>query len=192
MRFNFFDKFMLVLILLGMIALSALCIAASMGFVTFEMIAYPISIITNGLIGNRLILGGAGVVLLAVALRLFVAMGKKREVKANTAAAPTSAVMLSGENGTAYISIAAIDQLVQRHCRANAKVKECESVVVPVQEPGSGVSIRLKLSVAAETVVPELSGSLQQSLKQYVESLSGVNVNVVDILIVPTQQAKAL
>lgn len=191
MRFNFFDKFMLVLILLGMIALSALCIAMSMGFVTFEMIAYPISIITNGLIGNRLILGGAGVVLLAVALRLFVAMGKKREVKAS-AAAPTSAVMLSGENGTAYISIAAIDQLVQRHCRANAKVKECESVVIPVQEPGSGISIRLKLSVAPETVVPELSSSLQQSLKQYVESLSGVNVNAVDILIVPTQPAKAL
>ncbi len=192
MRFNFFDKFMLVLILLGMIALSALCIAMSMGLVTFEMVVYPISIITNGLIGNRLILGGAGVVLLAVAFRLFVAMGKKREVKAAAAATPTSAVMLSGENGTAYISIAAIDQLVQRHCRANAKVKECESLVVAAQEPCTGVNIRLKLSVAPETVVPELSGSLQQSLKQYVESLSGVTVNAVDILIVPTQQAKAL
>lgn len=76
MRFNIFDKFLLVLLLLCVIALSALCVATAMGFVTFDMITAPIEVITNGLIGNRLILGGGGVVLLAIAFRLFVAMGK--------------------------------------------------------------------------------------------------------------------
>lgn len=187
MKFNFFDKFMLVLILLSMIALSALCIGTSMGFISYEMITGPIAIITNGLIGNRLILGAAGVILLAVALRLFVAMGKKKAYQPAAAPAASSAVMLSGDNGTAYISIAAIDQLVQRHCRANAKIKDCESNVIAAQDPDKGVSIKLKLSVAAETVAPELSANLQQSLKQYIESLSGVNVNTVDIMIIPTQ-----
>ena len=164
MRFNIFDKFLLVLLLLCVIALSALCVATAMGFVTFDMITAP-----NGLIGNRLILGGGGVVLLAIAFRLFVAMGKKRDAKNAAAPMPTSTMIMSGDNGTAYMTITAIDSLVQRHCRANAKVKECDSVVVPAGESASGISIKLKLSVAPDTVIPELSANLQQSLKEYIE-----------------------
>ena len=47
MRFNIFDKFLLVLLLLCVIALSALCVATAMGFVTFDMITAPIEVITN-------------------------------------------------------------------------------------------------------------------------------------------------
>lgn len=114
MRFNIFDKFLLVLLLLCVIALSALCVATAMGFVTFDMITAPIEVITNGLIGNRLILGGGGVVLLAIAFRLFVAMGKKRDAKNAAAPMPTSTMIMSGDNGTAYMTITAIDSLVQR------------------------------------------------------------------------------
>lgn len=113
MRFNIFDKFLLVLLLLCVIALSALCVATAMGFVTFDMITAPIEVITNGLIGNRLILGGGGVVLLAIAFRLFVAMGKKRDAGNAAASAPTSTMIMSGDNGTAYMTITAIDSLVQ-------------------------------------------------------------------------------
>ena len=187
MRFNIFDKLLLVLLLLCVIALSALCVATAMGFVTFDMITAPIEVITNGLIGNRLILGGGGVVLLAIAFRLFVAMGKKRDAKSAAAPMPTSTMIMSGDNGTA-----AIDSLVQRHCRANAKVKECDSVVVPAGESASGISIKLKLSVAPDTVIPELSANLQQSLKEYIETLCGVSVNAIDILIVPTQPPKSI
>ena len=192
MRFNIFDKFLLVLLLLCVIALSALCVATAMGFVTLDMIVAPIEVITNGLIGNRLILGGGGVVLLAIAFRLFVAMGKKRDAKNAAAPMPTSTMIMSGDNGTAYMTITAIDSLVQRHCRANAKVRECESVVVPAGESASGISIKLKLSVAPDTVIPELSANLQQSLKEYIETLCGVSVNAIDILIVPTQPPKSI
>lgn len=192
MKFNLFDKFLLVLLLLCAIALSALCVAAAMGFVTYEMIVAPIAIVTNGLIANKLILGAMGVVLLAVSLRLFVAMGKKKDANKAASNAPTSTMIMNGENGTAYITISAIDALVQRHCRSNAKVRECESVIVPASEPASGVSIRLKLSVAPDTVIPELSAKLQQSLKEYIETLCGVSVNATDILIVPAQQPKSM
>lgn len=191
MRFNIFDKFLLVLLLLCVIALSALCVATAMGFVTFDMITAPIEVITNGLIGNRLILGGGGVVLLAIAFRLFVAMGKKRDAKSAAAPMPTSTMIMSGDNGTAYMTISAIDSLVQRHCRANAKVKECDSVVA-AGESASSISIKLKLSVAPDTVIPELSANLQQSLKEYIETLCGVSVNAIDILIVPTQPPKSI
>lgn len=188
MRFNFFDKFLLVLLLLCVIALSALCVATAMGFVSYEMIVTPIQIVTNGLIVNKLILGAIGVVLLAIALRLFVAMGRKRTTKGAAAPMPTSTMVMSGDNGSAYISIAAIDSLVQRHCRANAKVKECESAVLPASDPSSGISIKLRLGVSPDAVIPELSANLQKSLKEYIESLCGVAVNAIDILIVPVQQ----
>ena len=48
------------MLLLAAIALSALCIAAAMDFVSYDMIVAPIAVITNGIIGNRLILGAAG------------------------------------------------------------------------------------------------------------------------------------
>ena len=105
---------------------------------------------------------------------------------------PTSTMLKSGDNGTAYMTITAIDSQVQRHCRANAKVKECDSVVVPAGESASGISIKLKLSVAPDTVIPELSANLQQSLKEYIETLCGVSVNAIDILIVPTQPPKSI
>ena len=181
MKFTLFDKFLLVLLLLAAIALSALCIAAAMDFVSYDMIAAPIAVITNGIIGNRLILGAAGVLLLTIALRLFVAMGKKRQPQ--MAPAPTSTLLLSNDNGTAYITIAAIDSLVQRHCCANGKIRECESL-----EPNTGVCIKLRLSVTPETVIPELTASLQQSLKEYIQGVCGVTVNSVDILILPMQQ----
>lgn len=38
MKFTLFDKFLLVLLLLAAIALSALCIAAAMDFVSYDMI----------------------------------------------------------------------------------------------------------------------------------------------------------
>lgn len=188
MKFTLFDKFLLVLLLLAAIALSALCIATAMDFVSYDMIVAPIAVITNGIIGNRLILGAAGVVLLTIALRLFVAMGKKRQPQ--MAPAPTSTLLLSNDNGTAYITIAAIDSLVQRHCCANGKIRECESLVAPAQEPNTGVCIKLRLSVTPETVIPELTASLQQSLKEYIQGVCGVSVNSVDILILPMQQPR--
>ena len=71
-------------------------------------------------------------------------------------------------------------------------MRDCESVVVPAGESASGISIKLKLSVAPDTVIPELSANLQQSLKEYIETLCGVSVNAIDILIVPTQPPKSI
>ena len=51
--------------------------------------------------------------------------------------------------------------------------------------PGAGLSY-------SDTVIPELSANLQQSLKEYIETLCGVSVNAIDILIVPTQPPKSI
>jgi uncharacterized alkaline shock family protein YloU len=77
---------------------------------------------------------------------------------------------------------------VQRHCRANQRIKECESNVIATP---SGIAVSLKLQVAPDTVIPELSAQLQKSLKEYMETISGITVTGVDILILPLSQPKA-
>ncbi len=190
MKFRWIDKFLLVLLLLFTIGLSALLIGTAMTLVTQDMLVNGVEIMTNGMIENQLILGAIGLVLLVIALRLFIAMGKRKATK-EPVKQPTSTLLLAGDNGTAYIALSAVDALVQRHCRANQKIRECESAVNAATAPGGGVNISLKLSVLPDTVIPELTASLQQSLKAYIENVCGIAVVSVDILVIPMQQPKA-
>ena len=190
MKFRFIDKFLLVLLLLFTLALSALSIGTAMNLVTQGMLVHGVMVMTNGMIENKLILAAIGIVLLIFALRLFIAMGKKKDRE--PAKQPASAaLLLAGENGTAYITLSAVDSLVQRHCRANQKIRECESAVTARPAPEGGVSISLRISVLPDTVIPELSAALQQSLKEYIQSVCGIQVISVDIMVLPMQQPKA-
>lgn len=186
MKFKLIDKFVLVLLLLMTLALSAMFLALAVNFIPARIIEMVGRIALNGALVNRLIFAAVGIVLLVFALQLFIAMFRRESSPRDKA--PTSALLAAGENGTAYISVSAIDALVQRHCRANQRIKECESTIISMQ---SGVSVSLRLQVLPDTVIPELTAQLQQSLKEYVETISGIMVTGVDILILPLAQPKA-
>lgn len=185
MKFRLIDKLLLVLLLLFVVALSALCLGVAMDFIDGAPIQRYVGIVTNGLAVNRLIMGGAGLLFLILAMRLFIAMGRRESAPREKA--PTTALLCAGENGTAYITLAALDSLVQRHCRANQRIKECESSVFSMP---NGVGISLKLQVLPDTVIPELSAQLQASLKEYIQTISGISVTGVDILILPLVMPK--
>lgn len=184
MKFRWIDKLLLVLVLFIIIALAALSIGVAMSLITAEHIYGVVGILTNGLIENRLILGGIGLVLLVFAFRLFIAMGKRKEAKAASQAKPTSALIESGDIGAASVSLQAVDSMVQRHCRANQKVKECESNIVVIEN--NAIAIGVKIVAANETVLPEFTKALQESLKNYIETYCGLTVRNVDVLIVST------
>ncbi|MBE5785706.1 MAG: hypothetical protein E7330_07920 [Clostridiales bacterium] len=186
MKFRWIDKLLLVLVLFIIIALAALSIGVAMSLITAESIVMVVEILTNGLIENRLILGGIGLVLLVFAFRLFIAMGKRKAAKATPQAKPTSALIQAGDNGAASVSLQAVDAMVQRHCRANQKVKECESNIVVLET--NAVAVGVKLVVANETVLPEFTNALQESLKTYIETYCGIVVRNVDVLIISAPQ----
>ena len=70
--------------------------------------------------------------------------------------------------------------MVQRHCRAQARVRDCYSTVRAAED---GVSIGIRLHVLPDTDAVKLTEELQQSLKTYIESLTGVHVRSTDILV---------
>jgi len=175
MRLKLIDRLLLVLLTLFVIALAAGCFAVALQLVpqaaldelVRRVYAYPV---------NAIILGVAGLLLLALAIKLLFA----RE-GAKTPPQPQAALVKAGENGSVFISLEALNAMVQKHCRANARVRDCESHVCVVP---AGVSIRLKLAAMPDTTLPELTQELQTTLKEYIQSLSGIAVAEIAIMIV--------
>ena len=89
--------------------------------------------------------------------------------------------MRKSDIGGTYIALSAIDTMVQKHCRQQSKVRDCVSSLRTTEN--GGVAISLKLAVLPDTDVVALTDELQKSLKEYIESLTGVNVSEVSILV---------
>lgn len=189
MKPSFFDRFLLVVCALLGIAAGVAVLLVSVGIFSLDVArtmvdGYAAQI---GALNFRLLLGAVGLVVFLVSLRLIIGFNKtpKSERKEPVA---TAATVGGGDYGTIQITLAAVDTMVQRHCRANSKVREATSVVSTRE---GGVAISLKLVLLSDANVPEVTKDLQKSLKEYIEGLTGIPVNDISIMVVsaPAQQA---
>lgn len=187
MKPSYFDRFLLdICALLGIAAGIALLLVAA-GVFSLEAArlmvdAYAAQV---GSLNFRLLIGCVGLLVFLVSLRLIIGFNKRNAQKEPVA---TAATIATGDYGTVQISLAAIDAMVQRHCRANSKVREATSVV---STRDAGVAISLKLVLLSDVNVPEVTAELQKSLKEYIEGLTGIVVNDISIMVIsaPSQQA---
>ena len=174
MKIKLVDRILLVLILIIVLIVSLAVLLTAVRLVPqyiFSRIAeWPYTDFTNSLI-----LGVTSILLLIIALRLLFGGKQQPETK------PNYTLVKSNEHGSVFITLPAIDSMVQKHCRANSNIRECISNVCPVKD---GVTIILKLSLLPDTNVPELTSLLQKELKEYIESLSGILVQEIGILII--------
>ncbi|MDP3446577.1 MAG: alkaline shock response membrane anchor protein AmaP [Eubacteriales bacterium] len=174
MKLKFFDRFLLGILLIAAILVSFLIIGIAANLIQEEMV--------NGFISlfymfrqNALILAGSGLLLLLISIKLlFAGRGKKGDVR------PASALMKQTELGGTYVALEAIDSMVQKHCRAVSRVKDVHTTL---QSAETGITIGIRLCVLPDTDVVTLSGELQKSLKETVESLTGIQVNEIGVLV---------
>ncbi len=188
MKPSYFDRFLLVICaLLGMVAGLALLLVAA-GFFSLEAARLMVDAYAAqaGSLNFRLLVGCVGLLVFLVSLRLIIGFNKRSKAQKEPAA--TAATIATGDYGTVQISLAAIDTMVQRHCRANNKVRETTSMV---STRDGGVAISLKLVLLSDANVPEVTAELQKSLKEYIEGLTGIVVNDISIMVIsaPSQQA---
>ena len=177
MKLKAFDRFLLALLLIVVIACTFVLFGISVGLIQQEVAESFLSLFYLN-IGNRLILAACGLFLLIISLRLaFCGRGGTKEVR------PAASLMRQSEIGGTYIAISAIESMIQKHCRQQAKVRDCSSTLRAVD---NGVAISLKLSVLPDTDVVSLTDEMQRSLKEYIESLTGINVTEVSILVEST------
>jgi hypothetical protein len=99
---------------------------------------------------------------------------------------PQSALVKSTENGNIRIALSALDSLVQKQVKSDPGVREARSTIVLAE---GGIRVRLRVSLMPEANIPETSTKLQEALKDYVETLSGIHVLEVSVYVEETQQS---
>ena len=174
MKLKVFDRILLGLLLIVAIVVSFVLFGVAANIITEEM--------ANGFIGlfylfreNALILAGCALVLLLISVKLlFAGKVKKSEIR------PASALMKQTEIGGTYISLEAVDAMVQKHCRSQQRVKDCKTTL---HSSETGITVGIRLCVLPDTDAVTLAAELQKSLKEYIESLTGIQVNEIGILV---------
>lgn len=180
MKTRFIDRLLLALLLLIMFAVSLLMILLSLGLFHIEVIISTISLVFSNL-PYLIALGAAGGILFVITLRLMLWRNPKPKEDAQ---APKTTLIKTTDIGTSFITLSALDSMVQKHCRANNKIRNISSAIVA--SPDGGITISVKLSLMPDTDIPELTGELQSSLKEYIEKYSGITVREIGILIEST------
>jgi uncharacterized alkaline shock family protein YloU len=84
------------------------------------------------------------------------------------------------ELGMIRVSINTLDTLVQKAVRGFQEVKDVRSLVVPDPD---GIRVRLNIQLMPDINIPEISQSVQNKVKEYVESTAGIIVKEVYIYI---------
>ena len=182
MKIKAIDKLLLCLLSVVLAALGVAMVLMALGVIHPQGCVNLLTVLYSGF-WPALIMGLVGAVILILTFRVLIAVfrgpGAQREQSVQVSA---------GEFGSAYVSYAAIDAMVQRHVKANNRVKECQSAILPAEE---GVNISLKLIIQNDVEIPQLTEGLMQSLKAYTEQLSGVQVKDIRILVQSAPPAKA-
>jgi uncharacterized alkaline shock family protein YloU len=174
MKLKLFDRF-----LLGILLIAAILVAFLLFGIAAQLIQEDV---VNGFISlfymfrhNALILAGSGLLLLLISVKLlFAGRTKKGDAR------PASALMRQTELGGTYIALEAIDSMVQKHCRVIPRVKDVHTTL---QSTETGITVGIRLCVLPDTDVVTLSGELQKSLKENIESLTGIQVNEIGVLV---------
>ena len=182
MKLSIFDRVLLAILLICVVVFAFALFGVASGLITQTMVENFIGLFYYAW-QNALILVGVGLVLLVIAIKLlFAGCGTKAPAQ------PTTALIRQSDIGGSFITLPAIDSMVQRHCRAQSRVRDCFTTIRLAE---GGIAIGVRLFVLADTDVMKLTEELQTSLKEYIESLTGVHVTSADILVESMSAAPA-
>lgn len=167
---NYFNRFLLVIYTLGVMAVMFVLGLAALGWTTplFLLQAYLEQY------NNRVIIGTVVVVFLIISIKFFL-HALSRE------ASPSQAVVHETGLGQVKVSEEAICNIVVRVVNQVRGVQEVHPRVV-FSSDGS-ISIFVKVSLLPETHIPQTSDEIQNKLTNYMSEVAGVNIKAVKILV---------
>ncbi|MDD2510249.1 MAG: alkaline shock response membrane anchor protein AmaP [Syntrophomonas sp.] len=122
---------------------------------------------------NRVIVGTVAIIVIAVALVMIVS-GLKYESK------PDSIIVDSSLAGQVSITVPAIKVIIMKAVKKVDGVKEIKPAV---SSSNDGLVIYLHTAINPDHNVPEMSKNLQQTVKEYLEDIGGLQVSQVKVLI---------
>lgn len=173
MRMNIFDKFLLALLLIVLLATSLFIGAVATGLIPLATVSNYIT----GMLGmwhiNVWILGGAALLLFIIVIRLVVASYSAGSGQLYTRLSVT-------ENGEIAISIPTIKQITSAFVATKPDVLASASVILPVKD---SLIVQLRICVKEGTVLPDVTSSVQKELKAHLETVTGLSIRQVSVLV---------
>ncbi|ABI67895.1 alkaline shock response membrane anchor protein AmaP [Syntrophomonas wolfei] len=152
-----------------LLSLAGVVVVAAMGR------AEPLTFINQALSTpqNRVIVGIVAIVVMAIALVMLVS-GLKYENK------PDSIIVDSSLAGQVSITVPAIKVIIMKAVKKVDGVKEIKPAV---STSNDGLLVYLHTAINPDYNVPEMSKSLQQTVKEHLEDIGGLQVSQVKVLV---------
>jgi hypothetical protein len=173
MRMNLFDKFLLALLLLLLLAVSLFIGCIAVGMVSLS----DVTVFFNSLDGrwdiNAILFGAIALVLFIIVIRLFVASYSGDKSQSYTRLSIT-------ENGEISISIPTIKQIAAAFIATKTDVAASSSSIFTMKD---GLVVRLKICVKEGTILTEVTSGVQKELKTHLETVTGLRIKEVRVLV---------
>lgn len=175
MKMKWFDRILLTLVLIIFIGIGIFTIGIALGPLrpVFESFY---SLMTNGLMGNVLILSAIGLVMLLIAIRVIHA-----SCSVKRASLPTTVLLKNTDNGSIRIAVSAIDTMVQRSARSCNSVRDVISRILVMEN--DALAIQLRVTFAPDSVLSDATVQVQNEVKDYVQAHAGVPVQEVQVFV---------
>lgn len=169
---GFFDRLLLFVYSLAAAALALLIAAQVLDYDWLQQILYfyPHELLVSAIL------------LFLVSLRfLFFRTGTSREPQA---------IVQKTDHGDVRISVQTLESLTERAARLVRGVSDLKTRVYPIE---GGVRVAIRVTVEPDMDIPQISSTVQQKVKDYLESTAGVTVQKINVHVNDTakgQQAK--
>lgn len=170
---NLFDRFILTLYSFALIVLSATGIGLALHILPFSYAQDFLQQLYVGY-GPNIPYLIVAIIFLLVSLRFFFAAFSFRKPKAE------KGIRQRSEIGEITITLQTIQTIAERAARRVKGVRELKTAVKALE---SGNIITLRVSVDGETPIPELTQKMQADVKAQVESIAGVEITEVAVVV---------
>lgn len=173
MKMNLFDKFLLALMLLLLLAISLFLGCVAVSVIAPNMVtSYLDALIENWSI-NAYFVAGIALALFIITIRLFVASyssGKDANYMR----------LVVTENGEIAISIPTIKQITAAFIATKPEILASASVILPIRD---GLIVRVHVCPKEGTMLPDATRSLQKELKAHLEMVTGLTIKEIGVLV---------
>lgn len=180
---NLLDRFILTLYSLSLLVLSLLFMAVTVNLVPFSLVQGVFEGIYTST-PYSIICFVVGAIFFIVSLRFLFAgvLGNRTSSKSNT-------VRTSSEFGEMEISLDTLESLATRAAKRVRGVRDLKTRVRPIE--GGAAIIKVRTFVEGDVPIPALTEQVQRNIKEHVESISGVTVQEVTVLVADVYKGNA-
>lgn len=174
---NLFDRFILTIYSFALIVLSCMAIGVTSGLIPADYVRPYIEQIFAGTQPAYLI---TAIIFLIVSLRFFFSSFRRQKPKTE------KGIRQRSDLGEVNITLQTIQTIAERAARRIKGVRDLKTAVKVLE---SGNTITLRVSVDGETPLPDLTQRLQYDVKEQVESIAGVAI--AEVIVIVTEVAQA-